>query len=233
MNTQIHGSESHSTNSKVPLIFVVEGKEYETVDQYKTGAELKELAGIPLDTELYLGAKEPWESEVIPNNKQVDLARPEIEEFFVKKKLQITINKKPYVWEKQYINGIQLRRLAGIDEDDELYLDNSGKFEDNLIANDERVNLARPGVEHFYSKEVAKKVTLIVNGSPKNWEKKQISFRDVIILAYGTYVDSPTMVYTVGYEDGPKQNPEGSMQKDEKVFVKNKMIFHATATDKS
>ena len=41
------------------------------------------------------------------------------------------------------------------------------------------------------------------------------------------------MVYTVAYEDGPKQNPEGSMLKDSVVFVKNEMIFHATATDKS
>ncbi len=41
------------------------------------------------------------------------------------------------------------------------------------------------------------------------------------------------MVYTVAYEDGPKQNPEGSMNKNQDVFVKNKMIFHATATDKS
>jgi hypothetical protein len=41
------------------------------------------------------------------------------------------------------------------------------------------------------------------------------------------------MVYTVAYEDGPKQNPEGSMLKGAIVFVKDKMIFHATATDRS
>ena len=45
--------DSHSHNPKVPLKFVIEGKEYETFDQYKTGAELKQLAGIPLDTELF------------------------------------------------------------------------------------------------------------------------------------------------------------------------------------
>jgi len=81
--------------------------------------------------------------------------------------------------------------------------------------------------------EVEKEVSIIVNGTPKKWEKKEISFKEVILLAYDIYIDRPTMVYTVAYEDGPKQNPEGSMTRDTSVFVKNKMVFHATATDKS
>lgn len=82
-------------------------------------------------------------------------------------------------------------------------------------------------------KEKKPKHVIIVNGTPKNWDKPKIEFKDVIVLAFGSYVDKPTMVYTVAYEDGPKQNPEGSMQKDSVVFVKDEMIFHATATDKS
>lgn len=81
-------------------------------------------------------------------------------------------------------------------------------------------------------KEVVE-VTIIVNGTPKKWDQKKISFREVILLAYGTFNENPTIVYTVAYEDGPKQNPEGSMIKGKEVFVQNKMIFHATATDKS
>jgi hypothetical protein len=77
------------------------------------------------------------------------------------------------------------------------------------------------------------KVKLIVNGTQKEWDKEKINFKEVIILAYGTYNDNPSMSYTVAYEDGPKENPQGSMLKDSVVFVKNKMIFHATATDKS
>ena len=82
-------------------------------------------------------------------------------------------------------------------------------------------------------KEKDRKQVIIVNGTPKSWEKHKIEFKEVIVLAFDTYVDKPTMVYTVAYEDGPKQNPEGSMRKDSIVFVKNQMIFHATATDKS
>lgn len=82
------------------------------------------------------------------------------------------------------------------------------------------------------NKEVVE-VTIIVNGTPKKWGQKKISFKEVILLAYGTFNENPTMVYTVAYEDGPKQNQEGSMIRGKEVFVQNKMIFHATATDKS
>lgn len=147
--------------------------------------------------------------------------------------LWLTINGKKYKWEAQYITGAEIRALGQIDSGDEIFLAIKKPWEDELILDETRVNLARPEIEHFFSERKEKEYTLIVNGTPKIWSEKLISFKDVIILAYGNYIDKPTMVYTVAYEDGPKRNPEGSMVKDSKVYVKNKMIFHATATDKS
>ena len=43
------GEQSHAP--KTPLKMVIEEKEYETFDQYITGADLKKLSGIPLETE--------------------------------------------------------------------------------------------------------------------------------------------------------------------------------------
>lgn len=147
--------------------------------------------------------------------------------------LHLKIDGKQYEWRLQYITGAEIKHLANIPEEDELFLKIKEPWKDEPIANDTKVDLARPGIEHFFSKEKPHEITIIVNGTPHKWEKKQISFKQVIILAYGQYNDKPTMVYTVAYEDGPKQNPEGSMFKDSVVYVKNKMCFHATATDKS
>lgn len=151
----------------------------------------------------------------------------------MKTKFQIIINKQNYTLSNQFITGTQLKTLAGIDPNDEIYLEKRGSQEDELIADDAVVDLSRHGTEHFFSQPKEKEVFLVINGSPKKWDKKKITFEQVIVLAYGIYIDKPTMVYTVAYEDGPKQNPEGSMVKGSVVFVKNKMIFHATATDKS
>lgn len=147
--------------------------------------------------------------------------------------LHFTLNGKEYEWHIQFITGAEVRKLGNIPNEDEIFLKIKEPWKDELIKDDTEVDLARPGIEHFFSKEKPVEITIIVNGSPKKWEKVKISFMEVIILAYGTYIDKPTFVYTVGYEDGPKENPEGSMIKGQDVFVKNKMIFHATGTDKS
>jgi hypothetical protein len=168
---------------KVALKFVIEGKEYETYDQYKTGAELRQLGGIPLETELYLSISKPYKDELIENDKPVDLARPETEYFFVKKKLHFTINKVAYTWYKQYIRGAQIRELGKIDAGDLIYLAIERPFEDELIGDDDKVDLARPDKEHFFSKEQPCDFTIIVNATPKAWKEKTISFEQVVVLA--------------------------------------------------
>ena len=145
--------------------------------------------------------------------------------------LHLIINEKRYDWHQEYITGAEIRKLGDIPPDEEIFLAIKRPWEDESISNEKQVNLARPEIEHFYS--IPKDVIIVVNGTPHKWNKPKISFKEVIILAFGQYINKPTMVYTVAYEDGPLHNPESSMFADQEVFVINKMIFHATATDKS
>lgn len=69
------------------LIYKIEGKTFKTTEQYITGEELKKQGNIPLDVELYLAVRKPFEDELIENSTRVNLARPDIEQFFCKKKL--------------------------------------------------------------------------------------------------------------------------------------------------
>ncbi|MCE5223132.1 multiubiquitin domain-containing protein [bacterium] len=216
---------------KNPLKFIIEGKEYETFDQYKTGAELKQLAGILLDTELFLSISKPYKDELIENEKSVNLARPETEYFFVKKKLHFTINNVAYTWYKQYIRGIQIRELGKIPEEDEIYLDLPGGWKDDLITKDEVIDLARPGVERFVSRHHVNDIVIIVNGSPKKFDKPKITYEEVVIFAFGNY--DPSRGYKVKYTDGPYQNPKGMLSQGAEVFVKNNMNFNVASTHQS
>ncbi len=209
----------------------IEGKEYEWNEQTITGAALKKIADLPAVAELFLIVDDPWDDEPLKDETVVNLGRPEIEKFLVRRELRFTVNEKPYQWHQQYIRTEQLRKLAAIPEEEDIFLKLDGP--DELIEDGNKVNLARPGLEHFVTRKVQFEVTIIVAGTPHVWTNRKISFKEVIILGYGQYIDRPTMVYTVAYEDGPKQNPEGSMTKGQSVFVKNKMIFHVTANDKS
>ena len=150
-----------------------------------------------------------------------------------KKALQLTINGTKFEWHRQYITGDEIKKLGGIPAEDEIFLAIKKPWEDESIPNDKQVNLARPEIEHFYSKDKDFKIALVVNGRPKQWTEKTITFEQVVILAFGSYDPNPDKVYTVTYDKGPHENPEGSMVKGDKVLVKDKMIFNATATDKS
>jgi hypothetical protein len=216
------------------LIIIINARQYEWKSQYITGAELKQLAGMSLDRELYLSIAPPWVDELINNDTSVDLARPGIEHFYIRHQLKFTINGVMHESKAQYITGLQIRELGKIATEDDIYLKIKPPYEDELIANDTRVDLARPGIEHFISKEKPFNIVLIVNGSPKPWVTKTISFAEVVALAdIGPYNENGQTAYTVTYMRGPVQNPQGSMVKGNIVHVKDKMIFNVTATNKS
>lgn len=217
--------------SRQALTFTVGGKPFKTFDQYKTGAELKQLAGIPQETDLFLEVQEGYEPDLIDNDEKVDLARTEVEHFYVKDKLKFFINGDPFISYEQYIRGRVIREFGKIPTGDDLFLKIAPPFQDDLITDDEEVDLARPGKEHFVSKPV--NVTLIVNTRRKPWEKRTISFEEVIILAFGSYDPNPQKVYTVNYSGGPEPKPEGSMIKESVVHVKDKMNFDVSATNQS
>jgi hypothetical protein len=215
------------------LQFFIEGKQFETFHQYLTGAQLKELASIPLAVNLYLAVQTGYEPELIGNEKEVDLARKDIEHFFVKDKLKFTINSEPFTWYEQYISGKQIRVLGKIAEADEIFLQVPAPYHDELITDDREVDLALPGKESFISKAQPFEVTLIVNGQAKKWKEKTISYDQVVILAKQDDPSTGEKAYTITYFDGPPQNPKGELAKSQVVFVTNEMIFNATATDKS
>jgi hypothetical protein len=213
------------------LLFTINDVQFEWAEEFIMGAELKKMANIPADEDLHLSVKDPWEDELITSDTRVNLARPEIEHFYTTQKLKYTINGQHFESDRQYVKGEYLRKQGNVAEDDDIYLKLEKPWENELITGEDWVDLARVGTEHFVSKGV--EFLLIVDGREKKWQKRKISFQEVVILAKGAFHDNNTMYYTVTYDRGPKQNPEGTIVKGDIVFVKNKMIFNVTATDKS
>lgn len=212
-------------------MFYIDGKKFETFEQFITGAALKELAGIPLHISLYLEVQEGYDPDLIKNEEKVDLARTDVEHFYVEDKLKFTINGAPFITYEQYISEEQLRVLGMIPAIDDLYLKVPEPYEDELITSGRKVDLALPGKEHFVSKPF--KVHIVVNTRKKPWGKRQITFEEVVILAFGSYDPNPQKVYTVNYSGGVDPKSEGSMVKGSVVSVKDKMNFDVSATNQS
>jgi hypothetical protein len=231
MSTHVSGQDDQK--GRPCLILIIEGKKFEWFEQFITGKQLKELRGLPLDCELFLDIVEPWKDDAIQNDEVVDLARLGIEQFYIKQKLKYSIDGQNFETDKQYIKGSQIRKQGNIPDDYQIYLSNKKPWDDDLISDEEIVDLARPGKEKFYSKQEITEFTIIVNGREKQWNKKTITFEQVVELVFGNYNNNPDAVYTVTYAKGPQQNPEGSMVKGDVVCVTNKMIFNVTATNRS
>lgn len=82
--------------------------------------------------------------------------------------------------------------------------------------------------DHVHEKEV----TIIVNAREKKWNKKTISFQEVVELAFGFFSDEESIEYTVSYAKG-EDRKEGTLTKGESVKVKDGMVFNVKRTDRS
>lgn len=99
--------------------------------------------------------------------------------------LQLTINGKTYNWHHQYITGKQIKELALLNEDVPLFLIIETPWENELINNDTRVNLARPGIEGFVTRDKHHHTVILTIETPKGkWEHaafdKAITVQQVI-----------------------------------------------------
>jgi hypothetical protein len=152
----------------------------------------------------------------------------------MKEILHFKINGEQFSRHEQYITGAEVRKLGNIPNEDEIFLAIKRPYEDEPVFDETKIDIARPGIEHFYSKKHEDYlVEIVVNGRLKKWSLRTITYEQVAKLAFENYVENEAIVYTVTYTDGPGQNHEGSMVKGDKVFVKNKMKFNVTATNRS
>lgn len=76
-------------------------------------------------------------------------------------------------------------------------------------------------------------VTIVVNGQEKTVEKEELSFEDVVKLAFDPVPSGPNVMVTVTYRRGHGDKPEGTLTEGELVKAKAGMIFDVTPTDKS
>jgi len=105
-----------------------------------------------------------------------------------------------------------------------------------LVENEEKLlkrghKLSDCGIKHGHN--IHHGIVIIVNTRDKKWHKKEISYEQVAVLAFGSYSPDPNIVYTVKYSKGPEHNRQGSLVKGKSVKVECGMIFDVTQTNKS
>lgn len=83
------------------------------------------------------------------------------------------------------------------------------------------------------SQKEKKEVTIIVNGTPHEVEKDEITYAEVVTLAFPDFPQHPEINYSVKYKRGQGNKPEGILSPGQTVKVKDGMIFDVSATGQS
>lgn len=78
-----------------------------------------------------------------------------------------------------------------------------------------------------------KETTIIVNGRERTVTGKEVTFDQLVALAFDTPPTGENIVFTITFRRGHDDKPEGSVLEGESVKVKKGMIFNVTPTDKS
>jgi hypothetical protein len=149
-----------------------------------------------------------------------------------KHKVRIHIDQKQYESHNP-TTGEALYSLGNLGAGLELFREVSGDKEGSPIENGpETVHLKED--EHFHIGPVhSKEFRIFVNGRKKVVTSKELSFTEIVALAFDPVPTGPNILFTISYEHGPHLNPEGTLMEGATVFIKNGMIFNVTSTDKS
>lgn len=78
-----------------------------------------------------------------------------------------------------------------------------------------------------------KEVSLVVNGTPRPWTKKTITYVEVVKLDFPDPGDLTKTAYTVTYAKGEDKKPKGTMVYNDEIHVKDGMSFDVAPTDQS
>ena len=83
------------------------------------------------------------------------------------------------------------------------------------------------------SKEPDKAFDIIINGTNYRVFNDEVSFDEVVDLAYPDGGRGPLIKYTVNFHNGAGRPPEGRLTKGKKAKIKEGTVFNVTRTDRS
>lgn len=82
-------------------------------------------------------------------------------------------------------------------------------------------------------KDLEKGFDIIINGTTYRVSSDEVSFDEVVDLAYPDGGRGPLIKYTVNFYNGAGRPPEGKLTEGEKAKIKDGTVFNVTRTDRS
>ena len=94
-----------------------------------------------------------------------------------------------------------------------------------VTGNQDRPELQGPDLDKTHS--------IIVNGRPRTVDSDELSFNQVIELAFDPVPTGPGIIFHVLYSNSPGRPPDGRLVAGGSVKVQDSTVFNVSFTDKS
>ena len=83
------------------------------------------------------------------------------------------------------------------------------------------------------SNDLDRRINIIVNGTTYPVSNEDVSFDQVVNLAYPDGGRGPLITYTVNFYNGAGRPSEGKLTKGQQIKVRDRTVFNVTRTDRS
>lgn len=211
------------------LEIFIDGTSHRVRRGHLTGQQLRELVAPPA-TELWFDIPDAQDQAIATN------ASIEMEEglrFFTNRQVSIYLDRVSYKVPSGSISEQQLRALPRppVPDDREVWRDIEDE-QDRVVAVNEIV-IIDSGDRFFTQPMPLPPITIIVNGRKRSTRNRELSFDEVVALAFADAPQGENVIYTVTYTKALKPRPNGSLVAGGTVTAQNGTTFNVTATDKS
>eukprot|EP00913_Durusdinium_trenchii_P006121 g5733.t1 len=160
-------------------------------DPVLTGRQLLELAGrTPVEEHVVLEFGDRRQFEDIDLEESIDLREPGTERFVTfhtDRLFNFVLDGQRQPWGADSISEHALRRIAGIGSGGHVWLERRDE-PDLQLAPGQNVPLDPAGVESFYTERA---ITIIVNGRRKSVDSRELTFDELLALAFDPVPDGP------------------------------------------
>lgn len=143
----------------------------------------------------------------------------------------VRVDDSVWEWGAPGIQEHDIRAIAGIPEERQLF-----QAGGNALRPGEVVDLTVDWVPKIESRpDMAGSLTVpvVVNGRRQSLATAEVSFEDLIGLAYPNVPAVGQSMFTVTYRHGPLDRPEGSLAPSQRLRAVHGVVFNVTATNKS
>ena len=143
---------------------------------------------------------------------------------------EFTVDERGFEWGADTIPARDVRLFGRIHQDREIVLDVDGG---RVILDDGDVPLGHGGAGRIFTRPRQVRTEIVVNTRRKTVEGAQISFEQLVTLAYPTPIQGEGQQFTVQYTRGVEGRPSGTLIETQTVRIRNGMEFDVTPTNRS